>query len=137
MARKMVRKKKHSGSLTLQFIPYSEIEYLKSPERVNKFLSIVKKNKIILLEGKLQPQEESELIQRTMEEIDDTFKGIEISPILSEKKQEVFFKKIRENLINLLLGNRRGFTIIGPASIVKEIKQDPEKIQLLTEDLSV
>lgn len=133
----MARKKKHSSSLTLQFIPYSDIESLKSPERVDKFLEIVKKNKIILLEGKMQPQEESELIRRTMEEIDDKFKGIEISPILSEKKQAVFFKKIRENLINLLLGNRRGFTIIGPASIVKEIKQDPEKIQLLTEDLSV
>ena len=130
----MARKKKTS-SLTLQFIPYTDIEPLKSPERVEKFLKIVKKNKIILLEGKLQTQEEAELIRRTMEEIDDKFKGIEISPILAERKDEALLKKLRENLINLLLGNRRGFTIIGPASIVKEIKQDPEKIQLLTESI--
>jgi hypothetical protein len=30
------------------------------------------------------------------------------------------------------LGERQGLTIIGPASIVKEIKKDPNKIQLLT-----
>ena len=35
----------------------------------------------------------------------------------------------------MLLGNRQGLTIIGPASIVKEIKQDPDKIQLLTKDV--
>jgi len=34
--------------------------------------------------------------------------------------------------INLLLGDRNGITIIGPASIVKEIKKDPNKIELLT-----
>lgn len=128
-------KKKSGGSLTLQFIPYGDIDNLKSPERVEKLLAIVKKNKIILLEGKLRAQEEAELIRRTMEEIDDKFKGIEISPVVMDGKNEALLKKIRESLIKLLLGDRRGFTIIGPASIVKEIKQDPEKIQLLTEDL--
>ena len=95
----------------------------------------LKKNKIILLEGKLRSQEEAELIRRTMEEIDDKFKGIEISHVVIDSKNEALLKKIRETLIKFLLGDRRGFTIIGPASIVKEIKQDPEKIQLLTEDL--
>jgi hypothetical protein len=132
----MARKKAKSATLTLQFIPYGDIESLKSPERVNKLLQIVKKNKIILLEGKLRSQEEAELIRRTMEEIDDKFKGIEISPVIIDSKNDAFVRKIKETLINLLLGDRRGFTIIGPASVVKEIKQDPEKIQLLTEDLS-
>ena len=131
----MAKKKTGKTMLTLQFIQYSDIESLSSPKRVDKLLDIVKKNKIILLEGKLRSQEEAELIRRTMEEIDDNFKGIEISPIVADSKAEAFVKKLRERIINLLLGDRRGFTIIGPASIVKEIKQDPEKIQLLTEDL--
>jgi hypothetical protein len=33
----------------------------------------------------------------------------------------------------MLVGDRLGVTIIGPASIVREIKQDPEKIQVFTE----
>jgi hypothetical protein len=35
-------------------------------------------------------------------------------------------------MAKLLLGNREGVTIIGPASIVKEIKRDPNKVELLT-----
>ena len=128
------RKKK--TILTLQFVPYTDLAKLTSPNRINKLLAIVKQNKIILLEGKLKVSEEAELIRRTMEEIDDKFKGIEISPVIIDNKNDLFFQKIRETLIKFLLGNRRGLTIIGPANIVKEIKQDPDKIQLLTEDLS-
>lgn len=128
------RKKK--TTITFQFVPYTDLSKLKSPERINKLLDIVKQNKIILLEGRMNVSEETELIRRTMEEIDDKFKGIEISPVIIDNKDDLFFQKIREVLIKFLLGNRRGLTIIGPASIVKEIKQDPDKIQLLTEDLS-
>lgn len=128
------RKKK--TALTFQFVPYTDLSKLKSPERINKLLDIVKQNKIILLEGRLKVSEEAELIRRTMEEIDDKFKGIEISPVIIDGKDDLLFQKIREVLIKFLLGDRRGLTIIGPANIVKEIKQDPDKIQLLTEDLS-
>ena len=134
MKKKMVKKKE--TSLTLQFIPHKDILGLSSEERVNKLLSIVKLNKIILLEGRIKSQEESELIRRTMEEIDDSFKGIEISPILVDNSSDAFLQKLREHFIKLVLGTRSGLTIIGPANIVKEIKQDPDKIQLFMEDLS-
>ncbi len=118
--------------LTLQFIPYTEIESLSSAKRIRKLLKIVKENKILLLEGRLKKQEEAELIKRTMEEIDDSFKGIEIGVVFPDEKDTAFFAKIKKNIVNMLLGDRRGFTIIGPATIVKEIKQDPNKIQLFT-----
>ncbi len=121
--------------LTLQFIPHADIERLESDKRVEKLLKVVKENKIILLEGKLRSQEEAMLIKRTMEEIDESFTGIEISPInIHRKEDEAFFRKVKGMLINLLLGDRQGLTIIGPATVVKEIKQDPDKIQLFTEE---
>jgi len=40
---------------------------------------------------------------------------------------------LRKNLVEFLLGDRQGLTIVGPATIVKEIKQDPDKIQLFTQ----
>ena len=122
--------------LTLQFIPYYEIDGLSSDKRITKLLKAVKSNKIVLLEGRLKPSEEAELIQRTMSEINDNFKGIELSAIKTEALSEGFLKKLKVRLVNFLLGNRHGLTIIGPAKIVKEIKQDPDKIQLFTEDLS-
>ncbi len=118
--------------ITLQFIPYYEIAQLPSAKRVKKLLGIVKENKILMLEGRLTKQEETELIQKTMELIDDDFKGIELGVIYPDKKDADLFFKMKKKLVNFLLGDRQGLTIIGPASIVKEIKQDPDKIQLLT-----
>jgi len=121
--------------LTLQFIPYYEIEDLDSTKRITKLLKAVKANKIVLMEGRLKSNEEAELIRKTMEEIDEDFKGIELSVVNTANMGSKFFKKLKTLLVNMLLGDRHGLTIIGPAKIIKEIKQDPDKIQLLTEEI--
>ena len=118
--------------LTLQFIPHLEIENLSSLGRIRKILNSVKENKIVLLEGRIKKEEETELIKTTMEEINKEFKGIELAIIYPESKNLALFKKLKHSFINMLLGERQGLTIVGPASIVKEIKRDPNKIQLFT-----
>jgi len=118
-------------NLTLQFIPYSEIEGLSSIGRIRKILNIAKENKIVLLEGRLRKEEETELIKTTMEEINDEFKGIELAIIDNSSKNPDLLSRFKKGLANLLIGNRQGLTIIGPANIVKEIKKDPNKIELL------
>lgn len=120
--------------LTLQYLPYGEIEQLPSEERVSKILAIVKKNRIVLLEGRLEREEETELIKQTMESINDHFKGIELGSIdPCQKENAAILAKIKKSMVSMLIGNRQGMTIIGPASIVKQIKQDPEKIQVFTD----
>lgn len=119
--------------LTIQFIQYTEIEPLQSKDRIKKLLDLVLKNHIVILEGRLQKEEEAELIKTTMKNINKFFKGIELGVIYPDEQQELdILRKLKKNVLNLLLGNRRGLTIIGPATIIKEIKQDPQKIQLLT-----
>ncbi len=120
--------------LTLQFIPYGEIESLSSLGRIRKLLNAVKEDKIVLLEGRLRKEEETELIKTTMEEINAEFKGIELAVIYPEAQKAAALGKVKQGFINMLLGDRQGLTIIGPASIVKEIKKDPNKIQLFTQD---
>ncbi|MBU2561853.1 MAG: DUF2073 domain-containing protein [Nanoarchaeota archaeon] len=120
--------------LTLQFIPYMEIENLSSIGRIRKLLNAVKEDKIVLLEGRLKKEEETELIKTTMEEINAEFRGIELAVVYPAAHNMVAFKKLKQQFINMLLGDRQGLTIIGPASIVKEIKKDPNKIQLFTTD---
>lgn len=120
--------------LTLQFIPYVEIESLSSIGRIRKLLNAVKDGKIVLLEGRLKKEEEAELIKTTMEEINSEFKGIELAVIYPESHNSAFFKKVKYQFINLLLGDRQGLTILGPASVVEEIKKDPNKIQLFIAD---
>jgi len=120
--------------LTLQFVPYAEIEPLSSLGRIKKLLKLAKEDKIVLLEGRLTKAEEAELIKTTMEEIDKSFKGIELGVIYPQKNEGDVLKKVKNGLASMLLGDRIGFTIIGPASIVKEIKKDPNKIQLFTKN---
>ncbi len=118
----------------LQFVPYNEISGLSSVGRIRLLLNIAKENKIVLFQGRLRKEEEGELIKATMEEINKEFKGIELAVIDPNISKSGGFSGFKEGIVNSLLGNRTGMTIIGPASIVKEIKKDPKKIELLTKE---
>jgi|SRR3989344_3876908 len=120
--------------VTFQFIPYQDMETLSSAKRINKLLNIVKDEKIVIMEGRLKKEEEADLIEITMEEITPKFKGIELSVIYPDKSKLNAMQKVKGSLAEILLGERQGMTIIGPASLVKKIKKDPNKIELFTRD---
>jgi len=58
------------------------------------------------------------------------FRGIELAVVSGNG--EGFFSRFRKSLANVLAGSDTGaVTIIGPATVVKEIKRNPKKIELL------
>ncbi|MFH1326955.1 MAG: DUF2073 domain-containing protein [archaeon] len=134
MAKK--RNKKGLGKIkgfAIQFLPYSDIRYLDSNERIKKILSIVLGNNIIILQGKLTPEEETRLIGDTMAMIGhiQNFKGIELA-VIAGNGEEGFMTRFKKGLANALSGGDLGaVTIIGPATVIKEIKKNPKKIELL------
>ena len=86
-----------------------------------------------MIQGKLESEEETRLIEDTMAMIKHVknFKGIELA-VISGNGNEGLFGKFRSNLVNAIAGGDIGaITIIGPATIVKEIKRNPKKIELL------
>lgn len=118
---------------TIQFLPYSEIRDLNSDDRIRKILGIVLGNSILILQGRLKTEEEARLIGDTMAMIDHvrTFKGIELA-VISSNDRAGFFGKMKSGLANALSGGDLGaVTIIGPATIVKEMKRNPKKIELM------
>lgn len=121
--------------VTLHFVPYTEIETMSSVGRIRKLLNIAKNNKIVLLQGRLKKEEEAELIKATMEEINKEFKGIELAVIHPSNADISGVQKFKNDMASLLLGDRQGLTIIGPANIVKSIRKDPHKIEVYTKDL--
>lgn len=123
--------------VTLQLIPYAEIESLTSVGKIRKLLNIAKENKIVLLQGRLKKEEEAELIKATMEEIDMAFKGIELAVINPSMSSLTGLQKFRNNIATALLGDRQGLTVIGPATVVRKIKKDPHKIELFTKEAKV
>lgn len=132
----MVKKKlgKIKG-FSIQFIPYSEIRDLDISRRIRKILNIVLGNNILIIQGKLEPEEETRLIEDTMAMMGHVknFKGIELAVISGNgNRGGGFFGRFKRNLANTIAGEDLGaITIVGPATIVKEIKKNPRKIELL------
>lgn len=117
---------------TIQFMPYSEIKNLDSDARIRKILEIILGNNILILQGKLKAIEETRLIGDTMAMIGHVknFSGIELA-VISGHEEESLFTKMKSGIANALSGGDLGaITIIGPASVVKEIKRNPKKIEL-------
>ena len=114
--------KKSVNDLTIHFMPYSEIAHEDGIGRIKKIMGIILKNKIIILQGKLKPEEESRLIEDTMALIGHVkgFKGIELSVLTTQSLN--WREKVRNSMARVLVGNRDAITVIGPASIVKGIK---------------
>ena len=112
-------------------MPYDEIAGLDSQSRIKKLLKLVLSDKIILLQGRLKAEEEARLIEDTMVMIGHIkgFKGIELA-VLNPTKSVNIFDDMKKGLAKALLGDRDAMTVIGPASMVKEIKKDPSKIEL-------
>ncbi|MBS3091427.1 DUF2073 domain-containing protein [Candidatus Pacearchaeota archaeon] len=125
--------KKLRKELSLQVIPFSEIQNLTISERVKKILNLVLGNKIVILHGRLRPEEEARLIEDTMALVDHVknFKGIELAVIEPNVKNEGFLTKAKYGIAKRLVGDTNALTLIGPASIIREIKKDPKKIELL------
>ena len=130
--KKIQRVKKLKG-LSLHILPFSEVQDLGIAQRVKKILSLVLGNKIVILHGKLRAEEEARLIEDTMALVDHVknFQGIELAVIGSDSRQENFVNKVRFGLANRLIGDSRALTVIGPASIIKEIRRDPKKLELM------
>ena len=113
-------------------MPYGELKGLDINRKVSKILKSVKQDRILFIDGKLHAIEESELIRRTMEEIDRKFKGIEICSLDGFAENKDMIAKLKAYFANALFGLNTGFTVVGPASIIKEIRKDPTKMELLT-----
>lgn len=129
---KKIKKRGKKEELTIHFMPYSEIAYLGSIERIKKILGLVLENRLIILQGRLKPDEETKLIENTMTLIGNIkgFQGVEIST-LSGDKEKSLFDRIRHNIARILVGEQDAMTLIGPATAVKEIRKDPKKMELI------
>ena len=119
--------------LSLQVIPFSELTGMSISERVKKILGLVLGNKIVIIHGRLRAEEEARLIEDTMALVDHvkSFKGIELAVIEQNMANESIFVRMKHGIAKRLVGDSGALTLVGPASIIKEIKKDPKKIELM------
>lgn len=113
--------------LRIKLIPYEKLKR----GNYSDLLKDLKEGTIILVDAKLTPSEEADLIEETMKIISDRFSGIELSSLeLTELKGTTRMDRFRNLIIERILGKRRGLTIIGPAKIIRKIEKNPEELLL-------
>lgn len=113
------------ADLGIEFVSTKILSEMKNNEATEYLLKVIRRGDMIVLDEKLPPAQEKELFKRTMEIIDDDFTGIEISSI---GDSETSWKN---SIIKLLGGKTTGLTVIGSAKIIKNIKNQKDKINLL------
>ncbi|MDD5192656.1 MAG: DUF2073 domain-containing protein [Candidatus Nanoarchaeia archaeon] len=118
--------------LTLHFMPYSEIARLESVERIKKLLKIILSNKVVVLQGRLSSEEETRLIEDTMIMVGNIkgFKGVELA-VIEQGDDLTAIQKLRFGIAKAITGQQNALTIIGPATIVKEMKRNPKKLEVM------
>lgn len=118
---------------SLHIMPFSEIRDLSINDRVKKMLKLVLGNRVIILQGRLRAEEEIRLIEDTMAMVDHVknFKGVELAVIDPDYGRPSFMRKMKTGLAKSLTGHTSSLTVIGPASVVKDIKRDPSKLEVM------
>ena len=58
------------------------------------------------------------------------FKGVELA-VISQNNKMGAFQKFKSGIAKALVGYEDALTIIGPATIVKEMKKDPRKLEVM------
>jgi hypothetical protein len=106
----------------------SEVLDKEGGSKTNYILKNVKADTILVLEDPLTPEEETELISETMKKVDLNFPGIEVSTLGTEAEG------LRSALIHILGGKTRGLTVIGPSKLIRQIKKNPNSIDLFTKN---
>ena len=106
----------------IHLISHETVEKMGTEEKIRFILDEVEAGKVLVLERGLTPQEEAKLIEQTMREIDpDNFIGIEMQSYGMDRGK---------NLLQRVAmgGPRPRMAVIGPASLLKLVSKDNQKI---------
>ncbi|MEA2054980.1 MAG: DUF2073 domain-containing protein [Candidatus Thermoplasmatota archaeon] len=113
------------AEIKVNLISHQKIEGMTTDEKIDFILGEVKQGGILVLERGLTPEEQSKLIEKTMNEIKpDKFIGIEM---------EGYREDGRANWLQKVLGKMRPprMTVIGPADKLKTIHKDNDIIKTI------
>ena len=114
-------KKKENG-IAFNLISRQKLGGLSTEEKIKFIIREVKNGKILVLEQGLTPVEQTDLIEKTMKEIEqDTFIGVEMEGYGQD--QPTFMQK----LFGMVKKPR--MTLIGPANLLQMVKKDNDMIQ--------
>ena len=110
------------------------IDYINSfsqKKRIDFLFNLIKDGNVVIINGRLNPSDELEITNKSLERIDKNFSGIEIASLITDrKKEEKLLDRIKTKITNFLIKDKLGLTLIGPSKKIKEIKQNPSILEI-------
>ncbi len=126
-------KSRKGRGLKIDFISAKALDGMTLNEKIASILKKVRENHIVVLDESLDFIEEAKLVTATMEGIDENFKGIEFCTLPRKGNVVVeYASKTIEKLIGKQFA-RPGLTLVGPSTIIKGIKRDPQAFYVSAE----
>jgi len=114
----------------VQVLSHALLKDLSQTQKLDKIFNKVKLGEIVMIEGRLTADEETTLISKALRNVSGKFTGIEIA-FLEGRTQRSFAQKLKDSIVKILAGDRFGLTVVGPSKQIKEIKMNPEKLEIL------
>jgi hypothetical protein len=116
--------------VTIEFMSGEKLSDKNFKEKLDLVLEKVSDNSVIVLDETWTPDEKRELIQKSMEEVDEDFPGVEFMGLNSEESK---FDKVRNMFYEKILNEtyRNGLTIVGNSRVMEKIKEERDTVSFL------
>lgn len=108
-------------SIQIDFIAKDRLDSMQTMEKIRLIIDSVKDQNAVVLESGLTPDEESRLVEMTMQQIDpdNGFSGLEIERYDRREKQTGLLSKLLPST-----NTQSRMTIIGPANKLQTVEND-------------
>lgn len=116
--------------VTIEFLSKEKLDTDSFQEKLELVLEKVKDDAVLVLSEAWTPEEKRELIQTSMEEIDDDFPGVEFMGLDQASSR---LEKARSIIYNKFLKEeyRTGITIVGNSRVMEKIKEERDSVSFL------
>jgi len=116
--------------VTIEFLSKEKLTTEDFDKKLELVLEKVKDDAVLVLEEAWMPEEKRELIQKSMEEIDEDFPGVEFMGLDStsskiQKAKNIIYSKVLKDEY------RRGITIVGNSRVMDKIKEERDSVSFL------
>ena len=121
------KKSPKKQKLKMNLMSLDSLKGLDASSRIEGILTLVRQGRMVILDGRLDSDEELLLVQATMGNVEENFPGIEVCTIEREPtKYQELYQKLMTTLTKKSF-TQSGLTFIGPSKVVKQIKKLKEE----------
>jgi len=116
--------------VTIEFMSGEKLSGKGFQDKLELVLDKVTDNSVLVLDETWTPEEKRQLIQSSMEKVDEDFPGVEF---LGLESGESRFQKARNLFYEKILNEpyRQGMTIVGNSRVMEKIKEERDTVSFL------